>query len=262
VSRVLPARYYQGGYLVGFLILGVAAMRVILFYQGLSLLVAVGLLAVYCLLYVVEPVLSTRVRWFRFVYFPLQTGLVLILTNLHPFLDFTSVLYVPLSVQALHAFSRRVAMAWMILFAALLSATAVLGMGWAAGLSYSLVMLAGAGFLLAYDLLYSRTQADQVESEALVAELQQAHQRLQEYAAQAEELAAARERNRLARELHDSVSQMIFGITLTSQAARLLLERDPTRVPEQLDRLQETTGSALGQLRSLIAQLRPPQNSS
>jgi signal transduction histidine kinase len=56
------------------------------------------------------------------------------------------------------------------------------------------------------------------------------------------------------------VSQTIFGITLTSQAARLLLERDPARVPEQLDRLQEMTGSALGQLRSLIAQLRPPQN--
>ena len=89
---------------------------------------------------------------------------------------------------------------------------------------------------------------------------EQAHQALKEYASQAEELAAVRERNRLARELHDSVSQVIFGITLTSQSARLLLERDPARVPELLDRLEELTGSALGRLRSLIAQLRPPQN--
>ena len=96
----------------------------------------------------------------------------------------------------------------------------------------------------------------------MLAELEQAHQTLQEYATQAEELAAARERNRLARELHDSVSQVIFSVTLTSQAARLLLERDPERVPEQLDRLQDMTGSALGQLRALIAQLRPPQNPS
>jgi signal transduction histidine kinase len=94
----------------------------------------------------------------------------------------------------------------------------------------------------------------------LLAELQQAHRELQENAAQAEELASARERNRLARELHDSVSQVIFGITLTSQSARLLLERDPARVPEQLDRLQEMTASTLGQLRSLIAQLRPAQD--
>jgi signal transduction histidine kinase len=38
----------------------------------------------------------------------------------------------------------------------------------------------------------------------------------------------------------------------------MLLEKDPARLPEQLDRLQEMTGSALTQLRSLIAELRPP----
>jgi signal transduction histidine kinase len=260
VSRALPARHYQGGYLVGFLVAGVAAMRVILFYQGGSRLVAVLLLAVYSLLYTAEPMLSARARWFRFVYFPLQTGLVLTLSNLRPFLDFTSVLYVPLSVQVLHAFSRWVTVAWMILFSALLTATLVLGMGWAAGLAFVLLLLAGGGFLLSYDLLYSRTQSDRAESQALLADLEQAHQKLQEHAAQVEELAAARERNRLARELHDSVGQVIFSITLTSQAARLLLERDPARVPEQIDRLEEMTGSALGQLRSLIAQLRPPHN--
>jgi signal transduction histidine kinase len=162
----------------------------------------------------------------------------------------------------LHAFSRRTAFAWMIFLTVLLTATMILGAGWMLGIGLSLVMLGGGTFLISYEMLYTQTQADEAESEVLLAKLQQAHQELQAHAAQAEELAAARERNRLARELHDSVSQMIFGVTLTSQAARLLLERDPTRVPEQLDRLQETTGSALGQLRSLIAQLRPPQNSS
>jgi len=260
VSRVLPARHYQGGYFVGFLVIGVAAMRVILFYQAGSRLVAVVLLAVYGLLYAVEPVLSPRVRWFHIVYFPLQTALVLALSNLRPFLDFTGVLHIPLGLQALRAFSRRVAVAWIVLFAALLSVTPVLGMGWAPGLAFALLLLTGGGFLLSYDLLYSRTQADQAESQALLADLEQVHQKLQEYAAQAEELAAVRERNRLARELHDSVSQMIFGVTFTSQSARLLLERDPARVPEQLARLEELTGNALGQLRALIAQLHPPQS--
>jgi signal transduction histidine kinase len=258
VSRETPARYYRGGYLVGFLVAGVAAMRIILFYQGTSRLVAMALLAVYGLLYTLEPLLSSRVRWFRFVYFPLQAALVVILSNLHPFLDFTGVLYIPISVQALRAFSRRVSMVWIALLAALVTVTPVLGMGWAAGLAFALLLLAGGGFLLSYDLLYSRTQEDQEESQALLADLEQAHQKLQAYAAQAEELAAVRERNRLARELHDSVSQLIFGITLTSQSARMLLERDPARVPEQLDQLEQMTGSALGQLRSLIAQLRPP----
>jgi signal transduction histidine kinase len=260
VSRAAPARYYQGGYLVGFLVAGVAAMRVVLFYQGSSRLVAIILLAAYGLLYALEPVLSARVRWFHFLYFPLQTALAVILANLHPFLDFSSVLYIPPCVQALRAFSRRVAMVWIILLAALLTVTSILGTGWAAGLAFALLLIAGGGFVLSYDLLYSRTQADQARSQALLADLEQAHKELQEHAAQVEELAAARERNRLARELHDSVGQMIFGITLTSQSARLLLERDPGRVPEQLDRLEQMTGSALGQLRSLIAQLRPPQS--
>jgi signal transduction histidine kinase len=73
-------------------------------------------------------------------------------------------------------------------------------------------------------------------------------------------LAAARERNRLARELHDSVSQVIFSLTLTSQATRILLERDPARVPAQIERLKEMTSGALNQLRSLIAELRPNQS--
>jgi signal transduction histidine kinase len=258
VRRAVPARHYQGGYLVGFLVAGVAAMRIVLFYEGTSRLVAIILLAAYGLLYALEPMASVRVRWFHLAYLPLQTILALILTNLHPFLDFSNVLYIPLSVQALRAFSRRVAMVWIILLAALLTVTSILGMGWAAGLAFALLLIAGGGFVLSYDLLYSRTQADEARSQALLADLEQAHKELQEHAAQVEELAAARERNRLARELPDSVGQVIFSITLTSQSARLLLERDPGRVPEQLESLEQMTGSALGQLRSLIAQLRPP----
>jgi signal transduction histidine kinase len=258
MSRASQSRGYRVGTLIGLLLLGVAVLRAVVAYLGQPPLVtALLLLAGYAVLYVTEPLFSRRARWYRYLYFPLQIALLLVLTNLRPFLDNSCSLYLPLGVQALHAFSRRAALAWMGLFALLLGGTLVAGMGWAEGIGLSLVMLAGGTFLVSYDLFHARTQAAQAESQTLLEELQQAHQRLQEHAAQAEELAAARERNRLARELHDSVSQTIFGITYTSHSARLLLERDPARVPEQLDRLQEMTGSALGWLRSLIAQLRP-----
>jgi len=251
----------QGITLFGYLVLGVAALRIVLFYQGQpQMLPATLLMAAYSLVYVVGPRLSARFRWAHLLYFPLQTALVLAVTNLRPFLDASAILYLPLFLRALHFFSRRVAIAWMILFAALLSSTLILGMGWAAGLAFDLMVLGGCAFLVSYDLLSSQMQADQAESQVLVAELQQAHQKLQESAAQAAELAATRERNRLARELHDLVSQTIFSISLTAQAARLLLEREPARVPEQLDRLEEMTSSALVQLRSLIAQLHPPSS--
>jgi signal transduction histidine kinase len=95
------------------------------------------------------------------------------------------------------------------------------------------------------------------ESQSLLGELQEAHRDLQAYAARVQELAAAEERNRLARELHDSVTQTIFSLTLTAESTRILLERDPTKAAAQLDRMQELAQSALAEMRSLISHLRP-----
>jgi signal transduction histidine kinase len=251
---------YQGSYVIGFIMIAVVALRAMVSFQGrqaLSQLIL--LLAVYAVLYAAEPWLTKRFEAYRYLYFPVQALLAIAMTNLRPFTDISSLVYVPLWVQAWRRFERPAATLWLIFYALLLSATLLLGMGWPEGLALVLLFLGIGVFLISYDFLYSQTQANEAESQRLLADLQSAHAKLQEYAAQAEELAAVRERNRLARELHDSVNQAIFSITLTSQAARLLLERDPARVPEQIDRLQTMTGQALAQLRSLIAQLRPPQ---
>ena len=74
----------------------------------------------------------------------------------------------------------------------------------------------------------------------------------------AQTAAVLEERNRLARELHDSVSQQLFSMTLTAQAARAQLTRNPDRAAVQLERLQETATAALAEMRALILQLRPP----
>ena len=88
-------------------------------------------------------------------------------------------------------------------------------------------------------------------------ELQVAHRQLREYASQKEELAAEQERNRLARELHDSVTQTVFSMNLTVQAARLLLEKDKSRVAGQLQRLEELAAGALREIQALVSSLRP-----
>jgi signal transduction histidine kinase len=258
MKRIETPHGYQGGYMIGFMLIGVVMLRALLFYQGQSNLVVVILLIVmYALLYTLEPWLSRRFHWHTLFYFPVQTVFVIILSNLRPILDFQTVLYFPLGIQIFRAFSPRAAIGWTIVFVILLGITLIPGLGLWEGLALILLNMASGTFLISYDYLYSRTQADRVESQRLLDDLQAAHQKLQEQAVQAEELAAARERNRLARELHDSVSQVIFSITLTSQSARLLLARDPARVPGEIERLQDMTSSALNQLRSLIAELRP-----
>jgi signal transduction histidine kinase len=70
-------------------------------------------------------------------------------------------------------------------------------------------------------------------------------------------LAALEERQKLARELHDSESQALFGIGLGARTARTLLDRDPTRVADPLDYVVSLAEAALTEMRALIFELRP-----
>jgi signal transduction histidine kinase len=73
------------------------------------------------------------------------------------------------------------------------------------------------------------------------------------------ELSTIEERKRLARELHDSVTQTLFSIGLTAEAAAELIESDAARARDQLGRLQELTSAAMEEMRSLIFELRPAE---
>jgi signal transduction histidine kinase/PAS domain-containing protein len=74
---------------------------------------------------------------------------------------------------------------------------------------------------------------------------------------QAQSLAVLEERQRLARELHDSVSQALYGIALGARTARTLLDRDPARVAEPLDYVLNLAEAGLTEMRALIFELRP-----
>jgi signal transduction histidine kinase len=71
------------------------------------------------------------------------------------------------------------------------------------------------------------------------------------------QLAALEERSYLARELHDSVTQLLFSISLTAETARMLLDQDETRLASRLNRLQALSHQAMNEMRALIHQTRP-----
>jgi signal transduction histidine kinase len=73
------------------------------------------------------------------------------------------------------------------------------------------------------------------------------------------ELSILSERNRLALELHDAVSQKLFSLVLSAEAAATLLDQDPGGARAQVSRLGELAREALAELRSLILGLRPPE---
>ncbi|MEX1103637.1 MAG: GAF domain-containing sensor histidine kinase, partial [Dehalococcoidia bacterium] len=74
---------------------------------------------------------------------------------------------------------------------------------------------------------------------------------------QGQESAAVGERQRLARELHDSVSQALYGIALGAQTARTLLDRDATRAKEPVEYVLQLAQAGLAEMRALIFELRP-----
>jgi signal transduction histidine kinase len=76
---------------------------------------------------------------------------------------------------------------------------------------------------------------------------------------QSRELSILSERNRLALELHDVVSQKLFSVMLTAEAAAAQMDRDLVAARAQIERLRVLAGEALEELRSLILGLRPPE---
>ena len=73
--------------------------------------------------------------------------------------------------------------------------------------------------------------------------------------------AASEERIRLARELHDSVTQLLFSVTLIAQSLGAAWKRDPEEGERRVGRLLELSQTALAEMRALLSELRPASDS-
>jgi signal transduction histidine kinase len=83
-----------------------------------------------------------------------------------------------------------------------------------------------------------------------------ANQRLQQYAATLEELAISRERNRLARELHDTLAHSLSAVTVQLEAVRSLWPKRPDKALEMLERADDTARTGLAEARRALQALR------
>lgn len=97
------------------------------------------------------------------------------------------------------------------------------------------------------DLFAAQTLADQL---AVAID----NSRLYEHA---HELAASRERQRLARDLHDAVSQTLFSVSLIAEVLPRIYERDQQQGKQRLEELRQLTRGALAEMRTLLLELRP-----
>jgi signal transduction histidine kinase len=216
-----------------------------------------GLLVFYLILLVAEPFLIARNRLFLHLITALQTAIAILLLGIITDSDFFALLFIPPCTQCILNLPRKPALIWIGLINVLMIINLVVSFPINESVGY--VIIYPTAIFLFTSLSYLAMQAEDAQnrSEALLVDLQESNSKLQAYAAQVQELAAAAERNRLARELHDSVTQIIFGLTLSAQAARILLDRNPARAAAELDHVQALAQNALAEMRALIQQLHP-----
>jgi signal transduction histidine kinase len=116
--------------------------------------------------------------------------------------------------------------------------------------------LAGQIFIIVFTQMVINEEKARSEVERLVGELEVANQRLREYAIQVEELTIAKERNRLAREIHDGLGHYLTTIHMQIRAGRAVMQTDSNKSLELFSRAQNLTQEALEDVRRSVAELR------
>jgi len=116
--------------------------------------------------------------------------------------------------------------------------------------------LAGQLFLI----IFLQTSLEEDKAHAanlrLLNDLEEANKNLKEYAIQVEELTITRERNRIAREIHDGVGHYLTVIHMQIQAALAVMDSKPDRSRDTLERAANQAKEALREIRNSVALLR------
>ena len=119
--------------------------------------------------------------------------------------------------------------------------------------------------ILSYPFVHQWSEADLQPYQATAAQLAAAIDSRQQHLLlieRGQRLAVLEERQRLARELHDSVTQLIFSMTLIAQSIAPAWRRDAAEGERRVTRLLELSQSTLTEMRALLAELRPAEDTA
>ena len=195
--------------------------------------------------------------WMKVVYFAIQIPLGGLLVYLGRGSGFNAILLLPLAGHGVMLMSR----GWLdltnlgILFAYAISVFVSKG-GWQALWTEMPIFLAGQVFIVIFTQMAVDEKRASSEGERLAERLEEANQRLRNYALQIEELAISKERNRLAREIHDGLGHYLTSINMQIRASQAIRETDPEHADQALEKARVLTQQALTDVRSSVSALR------
>lgn len=127
---------------------------------------------------------------------------------------------------------------------------------WISALLTIATMSTAVFFVAVFAQLRLNEQQARERAERLMVDLEKANAQLAAYATQAEELAMTQERNRLAREIHDSLGHTLTIVNVQIEAAKVVMNSEPERALDALNKAQELARKGLTQVRESVASLR------
>ena len=128
---------------------------------------------------------------------------------------------------------------------------------WFGGVESLLESLHVLLFVVFLVLLFLGQKEENTRVQQLNAQLQESYRQLQDYADKTEHMAELRERNRLAREIHDTLGHTLTGIIMTTDASLVLMDAAPDQAKQQLQLANQTAREGLNDVRRSINALRP-----
>jgi len=121
------------------------------------------------------------------------------------------------------------------------------------------VFIAGQVFILVFTQMAMTEETSRREIQKLADDLAAANQSLRDFAKQVELLAIERERNRMAREIHDGLGHHLTAVNMQAKASRAVLHSDPDRAAELLENIESLSKRALSEVRQSVSSLRDTQ---
>jgi len=196
-----------------------------------------------------------RSGWASFAYFAIQLTLVLLIINILG----TGAWLIALPLAALA--SEHLARWWQqgIIYLAILAGLTLPFIRqelWTEAYYFALTLAPAIVFVVVFTRLNSSEQRARQDAEALTADLEEANRQLTEYSTQVDELARTKERNRMAREIHDSLGHYLTVVNVQIRAAQTVMDTDPDKAREALDKAQRLTQEGLTAVRQSVSALR------
>jgi signal transduction histidine kinase len=217
------------------------------------MLIAVGLVYIVFGMEAISPL--CRTRFGKFTYF----SLIVFMGSFIVWQSRYNAFLVMMPIPALAAFvlQSRWGKVVVYLFVIFGEITAyALNFGWP-GVRGNLTMIVSAvAFVAAFAHVAAKEMESRTKAQQLTVDLSEANQKLRSYAFQVEELAAEKERNRISRELHDSLGHYLTAIHMQINAAQAVLAQDPKRAMDAMGKVQTLAGEGLSEVRRAVAALR------